>query len=526
MSMPLSEKTITLPPLGQFSLHAAVFVAGFVTMALEMLIGRTFIPYFGGTIYTWGALISVFLIGMTIGYVLGGKVADRRPDVRIVSVLFGLSAATMVLLPAYGDAIINLIIDQIEDMRYAALVASIALACLPAALLAAIGPFCVRLLLDSKSKAGTVSGRLSALNTAGSILGTLGTSFYFIPSFGMRLICVALALVSLAFGLVLWVLAYRRSGGVVSALASPVIVGVAAVLLATVATPSQAQQSALLLRKNGLLERVDSEYNTVFVEKQGSAISLNFGYRNNRYTESVIDLNNRDELVVTYTRYMSAALAYNPNPVHSIAMIGLGGGRTISYLVASLPQAVADVAELDPAVIGLAKTYFGVESNKRLRIHAKDGRVFMNQKKDKYDLILVDAYRGPFVPFHLTTQEFYRLLKSRLNEGGVVAQNVEPTTLFFDSSYATMKSVFDQVDAIDAGGNIVLIGYPGKRLTDAELASRAEAAQIKLKFRYDLRDLVKARKEVQAVDKAKLLTDDFAPVENLKTIKRHNEKRE
>jgi spermidine synthase len=281
-----------------------------------------------------------------------------------------------------------------------------------------------------------------------------------------------------------------------------------------------------MMLRDGQIEKVDSEYNTIFVDKQGPFISLDFGYRQNRYTESVIDLQHRDELVVTYTRYMTAALAYQQGPLKRIALVGLGGGRTISYLVASLPGVAADVAELDPAVISLAKKYFGVDSTDRLRIHNRDGRVFLNQSKDKYDIVLLDAYRGPFVPFHLTTQEFYRLVKSRLNEGGVVAQNVEPSTMFFDSAYATMKSAFDQVDALEAGGNIVLIGYAGPKLSPQELARKAGAAQERLKLRYDLRDLVKARRDVTIAKDAKVLTDDFAPVEMLKTVKRHNEKRE
>jgi spermidine synthase len=113
-----------------------------------------------------------------------------------------------------------------------------------------------------------------------------------------------------------------------------------------------------------------------------------------------------------------------------------------------------------------------------------------------------------------------------LSEGGVVAQNVEPSTMFFDSAYATMKSVFDQVDAIEASGNVVLIGYAGAKLSSPDLARKAAAAQERLKMRYDLRELVKARRDVTIAADARVLTDDFAPVEMLKTVKRHNEKRE
>lgn len=527
--MPLPQENETKDLLQAISLHAAAFFSGFVTMALEMLIGRTFIPYFGGTIYTWGALISVFLLGMTIGYAVGGKIADRHPNMKILSIAFYLSSLTVIFVPACGDEVINSVIDRFEDLRYAALVSAIALACLPAALLAAVSPFCVRLLLDSKRHSGTVSGRLSALCTAGSILGTLGTSFFFIPNFGMRSMYVLLAGTSLFFGILLWLLARKGAHRPILGKKSVSCIGIGIGLAITMAgfPPSAFAQPMSALRGNdGLLERVDSEYNTIFVVKQGSQISLNFGYRNNRYIESIIDLSHHDDLVVTYTRYMTAAVAFNPNPVRKIALVGLGGGRTISYLVSSLQNSVADVAELDPAVVGIAQKYFGIEPTERLRIHAKDGRIFLNQSKEKYDLVLLDAYRGPFVPFHLTTQEFYRLVKNRLNDGGVVAQNVDRTTMFLDHAYITMKSVFDQVDFLEAGENIVLVGYAGKHLSDQELARRADSAQSRHGFKYDLRELVKARKIVQSSHSASILTDDFAPVENLTTIKRHNEKRE
>jgi len=509
-------------------LHVAAFMSGFVTMALEMLIGRTFIPFFGGTIYTWGALISVFLTGMTLGYMLGGKAADRWPEIPIVAALFLAAAATVVIVPVYGEDAINRILDSIDDMRYAALLAALMLACLPAALYAAISPYCVRLLLDRRDHSGTISGRLSGLATAGSIAGTLGTSFFFIPSLGVRMIYGLLAGASIFIGLILLAIGFAGYGQPRSK-KRPVIESIvlcAALVMAGASSGTRAQSPSVMMLRDGQIEKVDSEYNTIFVEKQGPLISLNFGYRQNRYTESVIDLQHRDELVVTYTRYMTASLAYQQGPLKRIALVGLGGGRTISYLVASLPGVVADVAELDPAVISLAKKYFGVDSTDRLHIHNRDGRVFLNQSKDKYDVILLDAYRGPFVPFHLTTQEFYRLVKSRLSEGGVVAQNVEPSTMFFDSAYATMKSVFDQVDAIEASGNVVLIGYAGPKLSSQDLARKAAAAQDRLKMRYDLRELVKARRDVTIAADAKVLTDDFAPVEMLKTVKRHNEKRE
>jgi spermidine synthase len=140
---------------------------------------------------------------------------------------------------------------------------------------------------------------------------------------------------------------------------------------------------------------------------------------------------------------------------------------------------------------------------------------------------MLDAYRGPFVPFHLTTKEFYQQVKRKLVPGGVVVQNIDPSTLFFDSSLLTMKSVFANVDVYQADGNVVLIGYDGPRLSDGELARRAGLRQAQFKFRYDLPSLVRARDSNPAISgKGKVLTDDFAPVELLTTIKRNNVKRQ
>jgi spermidine synthase len=295
-------------------------------------------------------------------------------------------------------------------------------------------------------------------------------------------------------------------------------------LLLTPLRQVEAQPAGLLARRDGVLETIDSEYNSIRVEKQGSVVSLTFGHRAVRYVESAIDWSRRDELIVPYTRMMTVALAYGRTPVRRIGLVGLGGGRTISYLVGAVPEASADVAELDPAVVDVARRYFGVETGPRLRVHQQDGRVFLNTAKDKFDLVLLDAYRGPFVPFHLTTREFYQMIKARLAPGGVVAQNVEPSTMLFDSAYQTMKAVFDQVDAFEGNGNIVLVGYAGKQLSDVELGAAATVWQSRYRLRYDLRQLVQSRRAVKVNAAAKVLTDDFAPVEDLKAIRHHNEK--
>jgi spermidine synthase len=142
---------------------------------------------------------------------------------------------------------------------------------------------------------------------------------------------------------------------------------------------------------------------------------------------------------------------------------------------------------------------------------------------DKWDVILIDAYRGPFVPFHLLTKEFYALVKARLNPGGVVVQNIEPSTMLFDSATATLASVFPSVDLYEGGGNVVAVGYQGPSLRQQELVARAGRVQDTYKLRYDLRTMA-ANRRVLTQARGKVMSDDFAPVETLRAIEQKNEK--
>ena len=272
----------------------------------------------------------------------------------------------------------------------------------------------------------------------------------------------------------------------------------------------------------GLLEKRESLYNNIFIFGDSDNVSMTFGQNKRYYTESSMKLSDPGALTVDYTRYMTLGIAY-PAKVERIAEIGLGGGRTVSYLNATLPDTAILAIELDKDVVDLAKKYFQFKETARLRTVVSDGRAYLMKDQDKWDIILIDAYRGPFVPFHLLTREFYNLVKSRLNPGGVVVQNIEPSTMLFDSASATLKSVFPSVDLYDGGGNVVAVGYSGPQLPQAELLARAAKAQEKWNPRYDLKTMAGERRLLTR-PAGKILTDDFAPVETMRAIEKNNEK--
>jgi spermidine synthase len=304
---------------------------------------------------------------------------------------------------------------------------------------------------------------------------------------------------------------------------------VRACLAAGLAASNAFTPAAMAQAPRDLVESRESLYNNIYVYREGPYLSMTFGYNRLIYTESTYNTRDDRDLPIEYTRYMTESLAY-PKQVNSILEIGFGGGRTSWYLHRFLPDAKVTSVELDPVVVELSRKYFGVKDEPNFQVVNRDGRIFLNESKDRYDIILIDAYRGPFVPFHLLTKEFYQLVKDHLAEGGVVAQNVEPSTMLFDSAVKTVNSVFPQIDLYPAEGNVVVVAYDGAARSKEDLAKAAAGRQSADALRYSLTDMLAKRKVYpaetgSAIDpNAKLLTDDFAPVESLKAIQQHNRK--
>ena len=216
---------------------------------------------------------------------------------------------------------------------------------------------------------------------------------------------------------------------------------------------------------------------------------------------------------------MTIGVLYPPQPAR-LLMLGLGGGSISTYLGRFLPEATIDVVEIDPAVIGAAKTYFGIKETPRVRYHEGDGRVFLNRHKETYDLILVDAYQGGSVPFHLLTKEFYALLKQHLAPGGAATFNVHDGTKLYDSTLLTLRAVFPSVHLYPSGqGEVAVVATAEDAPDAATLAQRAAALQETSGFRYPLPALLARRTEKSGTTRAgELLTDDFAPVNQYETI--------
>ena len=272
-----------------------------------------------------------------------------------------------------------------------------------------------------------------------------------------------------------------------------------------------------------LIAKRESVYNNIYIFREGPIITMTFGHNRALYTETVYDTRDEFALPSRYTRYMTAVLAY-AGEVDRVLEIGFGGGRTAWYLHRTMPELAVVSVELDAEVFELAKQHFGVRLEPNFNVSIEDGRRYILRRKEQWPVILIDAYRSAFVPFHLLTTEFYRLVKTRVRPGGAVAQNVEPNTMMFDAALVTIGKVFDHVDLYDAGGNVVMIAYDGPRREQARLASTAARLDDTFGFKYPLSEMISQRRSVERLPDTEALTDDFAPVESLRAIKRHNRK--
>jgi spermidine synthase len=507
------------PAIFSLCIYVAAFVTGAIVMSFEMLGSRYLAPYFGSGIYTWAALISTVLAALCVGYFLGGALADRHPSPRVLGATVAIGSVYLLLLPSFADSALQFFVWTIDDIALGALAAALAIMCFPVALLGMYSPFAVRLLLRSQHNSGVIAGTVYGVSTAGSIVGTLGTTFFLIPLIGSRAITLTLGALGLLASALL--LGGARSGERArrGALAALLIGGALVFPMASVKAeePFDAGiRAELLKRKNGLIAHVETVYNDIFVGKIDNILKLAFQW-NGWYTrESEANLADPDDLPLLYARAASVATIYPPE-IRRVLVLGLGGGSIPVYLHRFLPDAAIDAVEVDPGVIDVAKKYFGLRETSRLHFIESDGRVFLNRHAQPYDLIVVDAFTGSYIPFHMMTKEFYQLVRSRLAPHGVAAFNILPGEKLFDSNVRTLKIVFDHVEFFGAGErsidleSVVAIGRLDP-LTEAEAAQRAQAVQERYNFRFDVARLLKARRmDTPKAPKGEILTDDFAP---------------
>jgi predicted membrane-bound spermidine synthase len=479
--------------VGRTRLGVVVFAGGAGTLATEIAASRLLAPYFGSSTIVWANIIGLILVYLSVGYWLGGKVADRRPDPRLLGLIVLVAALFVAVTPFVARPILDISLEGLDAVDVGAVVgsffAALALFAVPVTLLGAVSPFAIRLAISEIAEAGTVAGRLYALSTVGSIVGTFLSAVVTIPLLGtQRTMLGSAALLVLAAALLLgarWQL---------------LTVAVAALLFVPAGT---------IKATPGLLHESESSYQYVQVVERddGSrALRLNEGV-------AVHSVWHRDSVLTggVWDTFLLVPPLLD-RPVERMLVIGNAGGTVARAYGELYPDVRIDGVEIDPEVTEAGRRYLGLGDNPNLRVIHADGRPHLELSDERYDLIVVDAYHQPYIPFYLATEEFFRLTRERLEPGGVLALNV--------------AGVPGDERLSDAIGSTVLAAYPqawrwrplrfnelllafDRPVERADLASRVGAAPEAVAplvplFRRDLA-------EVAATEEP--LTDDRAPVE-------------
>ncbi len=487
-------------------LYLLAFVGGAVSLGVELAASRLLAPFFGDSLPVWAAIIGLILLYLTVGYFLGGRWADRSPRAATLYQIALWGAFAVGVLPFVSRPILWTAAEGVLRLRIPAVVgpfvAVLLLFAVPVTLLGCLSPFIIRLLTARLERAGAVAGQVYGVSTIGSLGGTLATVFGLVPTLGTRLTFVVLSLVLLAVALIGLGREHPRRAALY--LWMPVLI--LALALSGRGRPVKPQAGAVY--------EAESAYNYIqVVERSGCRyLFLNEGLG----IQSVYCPGAR-RVGGTWDLFAIAPF-FNPPPfppseVRSLAMVGLAGGTIPKLYTSFFGPIPIEGVELDPEVVAVGREFFGM-TEPNLRVMVGDGRAFLARSDRRYSVVAVDAYRLPYIPWHLTTVEFFREVRRHLEESGVVVVNVGRVPgddRLVAAIAATLGEVFPSVHAIEIPGsfNTVLVATVRPTVPENLQANRVDLEDPALRAIAD-----EALANLRPIPSGGIvLTDDRAPVE-------------
>ncbi len=495
----------------RFALLLSVTLSGMAVLIIEITATRMLAPFFGNSIFTISSVIGIVLAALGVGYYLGGSLADRKPSAVWFFSLIVTAGFSVLLLQLLNAALLPGIAYKLSLVN-GPLVVSLLMFFLPALFLAMLSPFAITLLhaREAERGVGNASGLVFFWSTLGSIAGSLATGFLLIPHWGIGTVIVGVGAGLVLLGGVGLLLTRRRAAVVPLGLA---LLGLAcAVALRHVPT---ADERGVVFAADGLYERI--VVRDVPYRNRMALILLQ-----DRNVSGGLYLDDRS-MAFDYTRYFELYRLFTPE-LRSALAIGGGTYSVPRSILHDSPRAIVDVAEIDPSLHALAIRYFALPDDARLRNHVTDGRRFLHDTAERYDLIFSDAYRS-FIsaPTQFTTLEFFQLARSRLKQDGVLVANfygslAADTRSMVYSVLRTMRAAFPQVYVIATVGpasealqNFIFIGH---NASDADLRIDLQRAAVEFADPM-LKGLapLELRPADGLLDAHAVLTDDFAPLE-------------
>lgn len=444
----------------KYKLEIIVFLAGAIGMGLELIAARVLSPYVGSSNVVWTSIIGIILASMSIGYYLGGKLADKDADIKKLSDILLIAALSTSFIPILETLIVKELAGMIGNLIIAAILCAIIVFSVPSFILATISPFAVKIKSKEEKELGALSGRISSLSTIGSIVGTFFMGFVLIPKVGVTNINIGVTVV-----LTIMSILTRENKDKKYLLKIIIFILVLLLLIGLGKYNFKVSNPDIILD-------TDSQYSRIWVREVEAEGTTYRTLQVDRGLESYIDAKT-GEMGARYLRYYDLFEYFNKNAENTLLIGGAAYTYPIHYLKKCENKNI-DVVEIDNKMTQIAAEQFGLDINEpRLKIYSQDGRSYLNYSENKYDTILIDAFKGSNVPFELTTYEALISAKNMLNENGMVLTNIISSLTgtdakFIEYEYATYQKIFEEVRLFrvdnveeETKQNLILVGIKG-----------------------------------------------------------------
>ncbi|MDH4152638.1 MAG: fused MFS/spermidine synthase [Nitrospira sp.] len=504
--------TLHPPHIPRWFLLGTALITGAVVMALEILGSRLLAPVFGSSLFVWGALIGVILAAMSSGYAFGGWISDRYTSGRVLAALLLFSGGWTFLVAWTNQPILFEIEKLVQDPRWGPCLAATVLLAPPAFGLSGVLPAMLRLAVADMDHVGRQTGRMIALSTVGSLAGTWGTAFFLLSWIGSQSLLAWLGGIQVGLGM-LWL----RKGTPARPLMTLIAVGCIVTLGMLALHPLQ--------RLKAPIHQEESPYQQVRIREDDlfRYLILDRTFHATMWKVDPV------ALFLPYSQMMVSSLALVSEPKRGL-IIGHGGGSLAKWLARHWPALELDIVEFDPVVVRMAEEYFAYHAPANHHVFVKDGRAFLNATDQTYDLMWIDAFARDMIPFHLTTAEFYALVRAHLNPDGIVAVNLASSGKEGDLARAsavvqTMKQAFPTLESFAVEGpwktgmspakNLVFLG--GRLIEQAsadQTLSRITEAAMNQRLPMETIALLSTRR-TDRWPEGVVLSDDFAPYDLL-----------
>jgi len=450
----------------QMYLYLLVFTAGTAVMILEIVASRFFAPYIGTSMYVWTALIGIVMAGLSTGYALGGYLGDKWKSLEKLQLLIAITGFWILGLGMLRDFLLLWLSLVLPSVILIAVVGSLLLLLLPSVLLGIVSPYAIRLAAIDLQHVGQTAGRIAAISTVGSILGTFLAGFVFIPLLGTTTILFTLSVILVMIPALR--ITWKTSFFLLFFL-----------FIFPVGVSSQQRSTSELHTLLGIIDQRDTPYSVISVRellhsptsKPYRLLQIDNGHHGAAF------ISNDDDHVFAYTR--AYALLDRLRPGAKKGLLLGGGTYTIAHhFLKRNPERTIDAVEIDPLVTEIARKYFPVPTE-RLTITHEDARTFLNREDapGTYHVVFGDTFQSSnSIPFHLTTREAVEHIARLLDRDGIYVLNVigtatGPLSTFVSAEFNTLKSVFPHVavlliDEEQTPRNILLFASKQPFLTD------------------------------------------------------------